>query len=322
MKNKLIGVLAAAAALTAGCATKQPEPACVTGHGDYAVKYIVKSVEGPGDCSEFVPAGQVSGEALGIQRYPSWTEKSGTSHLATMAIRSAGAGIDANSYLYTLPETAFDDPFFDAWFDAAAPELDFSIDKTVAVGEFPESDTPDADNICAVAAPLVLTVSHPDKQYPVYDQNTWTNTETDPEEEPNFVLDEPAVLATRPAVTATYRFENTKFYVSARSPGVTFTSDLTYSETTAGGTCTAQIAAVGLYPAIGCSTDADCDPCADVAAGRTTGSGINPDLATTCDTNLGMCVLAGNELPGFKSDEQIAAESAECANRTIPGTQN
>ena len=318
MKNKLIGVLAAAAALTAGCATNQPDPACVTGHGDYAVKYIVKSVEGPGDCSEFVPAGQVVGESLGVQRYPSWTDDSGTRHQATMAIRSAGPGIDTFSYAYTLPPTAPEDGFFDAWFDAAAPELDLSVEKTTAVGEFPESDTPDADNICAVAAPLVLTVSHPDTQYPVYDQNTWTFNTT----KKIWELDEPVVFATRPAVTATYRFENTKFYVSARSPGVTFTSDLTYSETTAAGTCTAQIAAVGLYPAVACTTNADCDPCADVGAGRTTGSGIIPDLATRCYTNIGMCVLAVNELPGFKTDEQLDAESAECADRTIPGTQN
>jgi hypothetical protein len=42
-----------------------------------------------------------------------------------------------------------------------------------------------------------------------------------------------------------------------------------------------------------------CSPFADIDKGRPLGSGINPDMATRCDTALQMCVLK-NAPPSFK----------------------
>ena len=42
-----------------------------------------------------------------------------------------------------------------------------------------------------------------------------------------------------------------------------------------------------------------CSPFADIAKGRPLGSGINPDVATRCDTALQMCVLA-KDAPSFR----------------------
>ncbi len=95
----------------------------------------------------------------------------------------------------------------------------------------------------------------------------------------------------------TYKLEYTNFNVvnSTKVPGTAFTSDVKYTE----GSCVAEYKAVGFWPEIGCSNDpsegalvesADCDPNADLDAGRIFGSGINPEFKPKCDTALGVCV--------------------------------
>ena len=91
-------------------------------------------------------------------------------------------------------------------------------------------------------------------------------------------------------------------------------------------TCTAQFTAVGMFPVANilgeynqCDTVADCDPCPFDADGQyTTGSGINPDIKTTCDPNIygGWCIIEGTELPGFRTDAEINEMSEECAARS------
>ena len=103
------------------------------------------------------------------------------------------------------------------------------------------------------------------------------------------------VPQTLPAIT--YKIEYTNFNVinSTRVPGTAFTTDIKYTQ----GPCVAEYKGVGFWPEIACSNapsegalveSAECDPNADLDAGRVTGSGINPDFKPKCDTALGVCV--------------------------------
>lgn len=122
---------------------------------------------------------------------------------------------------------------------------------------------------------------------------------------------------TLPAIT--YKIDYTNFNVvnSTKVPGTAFTADVKYTE----GSCVAEYKAVGFWPEIHCSdaapattptekcvagapspcvddstpahvlvTSTECDPNADLDAGRVFGSGINPEFKPMCDTDLGVCV--------------------------------
>jgi hypothetical protein len=104
-----------------------------------------------------------------------------------------------------------------------------------------------------------------------------------------------------PATDRTYSWTNVRVYVTTAYPGTQMAADLVYSE----GDCSATYKVLGLWPAVGCGVDADengveedidptlCDPFADPAAGRPTGSGINPDFKdrVECHPDLHLCVL-------------------------------
>lgn len=98
-----------------------------------------------------------------------------------------------------------------------------------------------------------------------------------------------------------YSWSNVKVYVTTAYPGTQMAADLVYSE----GDCSATYRVLALWPAVGCGVDANedgieedidptlCDPQADPAAGRPTGSGINPDFEARveCHPDLHLCVL-------------------------------
>jgi hypothetical protein len=102
-----------------------------------------------------------------------------------------------------------------------------------------------------------------------------------------------------PAVHYKYEWKNVRFYVTAAQAGVQMQGDLTYTKDD----CTAQYKVNALYPSTSCMAgDAGakypnpelCLP-PDLEKGRT-GSTINSDVATVCDAQLGVCVLA-RDLP-------------------------
>lgn len=153
----------------------------------------------------------------------------------------------------------------------AAGEAGVSIEgqELAALGDF-VATTPDANNVCTVP-----TMSSAALQIPA-----------------GTPLDEADIE---------YSWKNVRIYVTTAYPGTQMVGDLTYRE----GGCTAEYTVVGLWPAIGCEKtdemgnglglpdDVACDPLADPANGRATGSGINPDFKPnlTCDPNLLLCVL-------------------------------
>ncbi len=96
-----------------------------------------------------------------------------------------------------------------------------------------------------------------------------------------------------PAFSAAYNFTKLRFSATTNAPGTTFDGELDYTDDN----CTAHYKVFAFYPAIGCATDADCNPIADPDAGYVVGSGINPtfdskDKPVTCNTDVGMCELS------------------------------
>lgn len=89
-----------------------------------------------------------------------------------------------------------------------------------------------------------------------------------------------------PALVARVAFSDVKVITTAEVPGTAFTATLTQTE----GACVARYDVVAFYGAVACTTDTDCDPHADLDAGRLLGSGIPPAFQPTCDTRLGFCV--------------------------------
>lgn len=91
---------------------------------------------------------------------------------------------------------------------------------------------------------------------------------------------------TLPAITYKTEFTNFNIVNTTAVPGTVFSADVKYTE----GSCVANYKAFGFWPEIHCATDVDCDPNADLDAGRVFGSGLNPEYKATCDTGLGVCV--------------------------------
>jgi hypothetical protein len=101
----------------------------------------------------------------------------------------------------------------------------------------------------------------------------------------------------KPAVSLKYEWKNVRFYVTAAQAGVQMIGDLFYTKDG----CTAQYKVTALYPSTSCSVNVDdagtkgpsqelCLP-PDLDKGRR-GSAINSDVATYCDPELLLCVLA------------------------------
>jgi hypothetical protein len=145
-------------------------------------------------------------------------------------------------------------------------EADGSIVEVEALdslGDF-ESATPNEDNVCLVPSMTPASISV-------------------------------ALGPGLPAAARTYTWSNVKIYVTTAYPGTQMTADLVYSE----GDCSATYRVVGLWPAVDCDNGKGmpapelCDPQADPANERPTGSGINPDFEprVECHPKLRLCVL-------------------------------
>jgi len=326
MKIKIMGAMVAATALLSGCDFKQANPTCILGHGEYIVKYV--PVDPAADT-----CGLPGGELIGMQRYAPTKDRG-----AIIAIRAQPEGLRGEAAFEEFIEDKVENderPWTEVWVDEFSNTFSRAFDlgdSTIGVGQFPEADAPNADGFCEVSD-FGFTASASAAEAIAYNDANFILDEVGDDEFEWTVVEDPSTEVIEGAQTVSYAFTDTKFYVSARSAGVTFTSNLTYTSTIEGvaagdatETCTAEFTAVGMFPAANiygipnqCETVADCDPCPFNPEGRyTAGSGINPDLQTACDPNVygGWCVLAGTELPGFRSDTEIQEMAEECAARS------
>ena len=159
--------------------------------------------------------------------------------------------------------------------DAVDRGADVDLGSANAVGNFVDH-LPDGDDFCAVedfeakvSLPLLKLVPGVED-----DPSTPDVDESVPE------------IPEQPPMEITMEWSKTRFYVTADAQGTQFTAELKYTQNG----CTAEYEVVGLFPAAGCETDKDC---------QVTTNGINPNFATECDTNLGLCIPKG-DVPAYK----------------------
>ncbi len=89
-----------------------------------------------------------------------------------------------------------------------------------------------------------------------------------------------------PALSQKYEWSNFVVVTTAVFPGTAFTAKLKYTEDG----CTTDYEVRGIAPAVACKADEDCNPNANLDAGRVTGSGINPEFKPKCVVDLGYCL--------------------------------
>lgn len=262
MKTKVIGLIVGAGiagSMLYACSQPNPPPPCNVGHGDYAAKYIKQS--GTGVCAD------LRGEAYGVDKY--YSLDGGVSRVALQpAHATENVPQSDTDTLYTIADLA---------------------------GEFPENDycaLANGNKINAQVEPEAIEFDLlEDGGIPLdagFDPaGTGGTIETDPTEGTGTFTPNPEPFS--------YEFKDTRFFVIPSAPSAQqFESTLTYTDTTAG--CTATYKVIGMYPAVACTTDVDCDPNADYDAGRLFGSGINDQFDTFCDTETGLCQLKANEI--------------------------
>ncbi len=245
-------VLAAAGtvAFTTSCA--QPAVSCSSALGYYAAEYTLTEGDPASVC------GQVLGDVLGMQTYYQEGGVNGTPNYldADLAIRPESIGLLIE---YAEIRGAIDAEAIDAVFHDAN-----------AIGSFTD-DYPDDKTFCGADDFSAASVSLPSIDEILDDPLTEDVDETMP---------------AQPAIEASLQWSNARFVVSANAQGTQFEADLEYTQDG----CTAKYHVVGVYPAIGCETDDECND---------DKNGINPDFAVRCNTDIGYCVL-DDELPAFE----------------------
>lgn len=199
--------------------------------------------------------GRVPGDVLGMQTYYQVGGVNGTPDYqnAKLAIRpeSIGAMIE---YAETRGAIDGDEVFHDA----------------NAIGSF-TAGYPDDETFCMVDEFAVASVSLPSIDEVPSDPVTPDDDET---------------LPAQPAIDVSYQWSNARFVVSADAQGTQFEADLEYTRDG----CTAEYHVVGVYPAVSCESNDDCND---------EKNGINPDFALRCNTELGLCVL-NEDLPAYE----------------------
>jgi hypothetical protein len=199
--------------------------------------------------------GQIPGDVLGMETYFQAGGLNGTPDYenAKLAIRPASIGA---MIAYAEARGVIDGEavFYDA----------------NAIGSF-TAGYPDSETFCRVDELTAASVSLPSIEEVADDPATADVDESQP---------------AQGAIAVTYRWSNVRLVVSADAQGTQFEADLEYTQ----GPCTAEYHVVGVYPAVGCEDDGDCDD---------DKNGINPDFALRCNTDLGLCVL-DEELPAYE----------------------
>jgi len=201
------------------------------------------------------PCGQLPGDVLGLRTYFQAGGANGTPDYrnAKVAIRPQSLGLMI-AYAEARGIVEGDETFYEA----------------NAIGSF-TSGFPNEQTFCMIDDFEAAQVSLPEIEALPDDPNTAEQDESQP---------------AQPAIDVQYRWSDARFVVSADAQGTQFEASLEYEQDG----CAATYHVVGLYPAVGCESDAECND---------EGNGINPDFAVRCNSELGLCVIDG-ELPAYE----------------------
>ena len=228
----------------------QPDINCTSAYGPFAAEYTLTQGDPSSACA------QLEGDVLGMRTYYQPGGPNGTPNYqdAKVAIRPESLGV-LIAYAGARGAIDIDEVYHDA----------------NAIGRF-TAGFPDDEGFCRVEEFGVAEVSLP---------------------EIGALEDDPAtpdVDESQPAQAAAdieYRWSDARFVVTADAQGTQFEAEL---EVRGAEGCTANYHVVGLYPAVPCESDEDCDD---------EQNGINPDFAVRCNAALGLCVL-DDELPAYE----------------------
>lgn len=229
---------------------KEPPIYCASGRGDFAVKYALAGGDEP--CSTLL------GDVVGMQSYSQVKDELPDFGDASVGFQAARLG--------------------DFWVHALEQGLgDANADhRTYSLGDFAGS-FPDEDGFCSIPETSLAEQDLPEvPEIPAVEDDPTT-----PDEDESI----PAVPV-QPAISLSYAWRDVRFFVTPDSQGTQFTADLTYTENE----CSAEYRAVGVFPAVPCMTD---DECNDEA------NGMNPSFAVHCDPDLLLCVL-NEDPPSFE----------------------
>ena len=156
----------------------------------------------------------------------------------------------------------------------AAEHEDFTYDATDedvrTTGQF-EDSLPDDNGMCQIESMGSVSLTLP----------AIPAIPPDPEVEDDEGFPEQA------AIDVAYSWSNMRVLATPAAQGLQFIADVEYTDNLAN--CTESYTAIGLYPAVACTADADCEPA----------SGISSDFPVECDTEGGYCTIVG-EPPALK----------------------
>lgn len=263
----------------------QPKPNCLTSTAPFAMKLMEKTRQEStaGACAGFGPAAFNVDPEVGFISYYAQDSKGQPDYAkGSLAVQTTEIG----TFFFTAQDAG----------------LDTTGSSVYSLGPYNVTE-PDADNICTVptmSPTHVVLAAIP----AVPDDPATTANESAPGQD---------------AIDATLVWSNLKVYVTAASFGTQVQGDLVDTRKTPGGaTCTITYTTVSLAPAIPCRMlDADdnpimnadgtyavdptlCDPNADPAKMRFTGSGISLNTDYVCAPESGFCVVNGDTIPALK----------------------
>lgn len=242
MRRQVLFAFTAAALVGAlvgsACGTPQPPLECSV-LGPYWAKYTLLDA-GVGSCTEY------EGDFLDAQRFL----PPGSTNPPTFAL-GAHRMLSETRATFTDEILEEDIPRYDA------QDLDagFGYDRESARGTF-ASLNPDSSGVCVASAVAAADQTLPAVTYQVKEADGGVTQETEPETHLKYDWSNVRIL------------NNARFTSTVLSANVTITKD----------GCTATYQVDAIHPVVACSIDEECNPEANLAAGRSSGSGLQAAL--------------------------------------------
>lgn len=255
----LLGLLLVGAS-SASC--EQPDLLCDVGSGPYTTRYFPK--DGVEDCLA------IPGELVGMTTYNPAAADGDTLDLSQTVIAVQPSSLGA------LADGARD----------AAGAVDPALDHTLfASGDY--TNKPAEDGFCSAPSLTAAEQHIPETAYTGEDGSAQVFPET----------------------RLSYEWTDMRVFMTFATPGyaatgeVTITKEVTDPMTGMKSSCASTYVASALFPAVGCGgtdamgmptgapDDTKCCATADLASGRSFGSGIHPEFKVKCDPELLLCVL-------------------------------